>query len=447
MSFSPFEDFLELPSDSENSSTDDEQSRRSHDEVLYETTILSSRGSESALSFNDTMSFSSDTLQDFGSIVTLPPGTLAGLLQRYHDENSEDTEEHTMSTIVSSAPSGSYIPVPEASQDVWAISPHPRFEPGGVQELSTVCTDTLSYQRFLEDTASVISAMEHEDTKSSASIHRTLTRSSTHERAAFEAIANQLLRDVSGHKPSSGAWYSRFTEFDWDQLREVAKVVVAATGPPIKLLPLPPSPSINALPESAQHLMESYCTLELIPSNFVCPCCKDVLVGALALACGCTVCTACCDVDDVVPSEMPEQEGYIWIGRRLCPSCHRPVESSVPCHALDMAILHILETLDTSRQNSKTQSMMIAYYSRLEIWRQTVIARNETRLRQQALNEDEMLARLIEEEEEILWQNGKAGRSALPISTQALLFLGQAAVAVLAATFSSFALHAFARRR
>lgn len=454
MSFSPFEDFLELPSDSESCCTEDERTEHSNTSTLYQTTVLSSHGSESALSFNDTMSFSSATLQDFASIVTLPPGTLAGLIERFHDVDNtgiEDAEEYTMNTIVSSAPSGSCIPVPEASQDVWAISPHPCFVPGSAQALSTVCTDTLSYQRLFEDAASVASARVDEDTttSSSTSITRALAGSNSHERAVFEAIANQLLlRDVPVNKRGGGAWYSRFTELDWDHLREIAKVVIAATGPPVKLLPLPPSPTMNTLTGSPDFLMESYSAADLLPSNFICPCCHDVLVGALTLDCSCTICTACYEVVDFAASEMAEQEGYVWIEHnKTCPSCQRCVESTVPCPALDVAILQIIENLDTSRQNLKTQSMKLAYYSRLEAWRQTVVSRNEARLQRQAIHEDEMLARLIEEEERVIWKRVNAGDRAMSISTQTFLFLGQAAVAVLAATFSSLALQAFVRRR
>ena len=91
--------------------------------------------------------------------------------------------------------------------------------------------------------------------------------------------------------------------------------------------------------------------------------------------------------------------------------------------------------------------MKHAYYTRLEFWRQRVLRHNRTRLQQQALDEDEMLARLIEEEEKVLWGKDKVKNNALSISTQSMLILGQAAVALLAATLSSFALQAFARRR
>lgn len=245
----------------------------------------------------------------------------------------------------------------------------------------------------------------------------------------------------------SGVWYSRFTEFDWDQLREVAQVVVAASGPPVKLLQLPPTPTINALNESMEVQMESYLAEDLLPTNFICPCCRDVIVGALALDCGCTLCAACCDVNDFLPAEIAEQEGFVWVDQNLCPSCHSPVTTKIPCRALDVAILQIVEKFDSSRQNNKAQSMKRAYYTRLEFWRQTVLQRNRTRLQQQALNEDEMLARLIEEEEKVLWGKHGVKNNALSMSTQSMLILGQAAVALLAATLSSFALQAFARRR
>ena len=91
--------------------------------------------------------------------------------------------------------------------------------------------------------------------------------------------------------------------------------------------------------------------------------------------------------------------------------------------------------------------MKLAYYSRLDAWRQTVLARNENTTQKQALQEDEMIARLIQEEEDILWKKGRKNRDhALSNSTHTLLILGQAAVALLAATMSSLAVNAFVRR-
>jgi hypothetical protein len=413
---------------------------------MYETTLLSSHDSGSVLSYNGGFSFDSDTLQDFGSIVSLPPGTLAGLILRHHgqDTESEDAEDRTMSTIVSSAPSGSYIPVPEASQDMWAVSPHPNFVPGSVNALSTVCTDTLSYQRLLDDAASA--SMEDDDAMSYSSEARdgTLTRTPAHERAAFEAIANQLLRDVP-RNTTTGAWYSRFTEFDWDQLREIAKVVLATTGtgPPEKLLQLPPSPPVEAMNLDLVPKSGNYKAEELIPTNFVCPCCSDVLVGALALDCGCTVCAACWEADGFLPPEIAEQVGYVWVEERRCESCKRTVHSAIPCQALDVAVFQIVNKLDSCQKDGRTQSMKLAYYSRLEAWRHTVLARNESATQKQALQADEMLARLIQEEEDILWKKERTIDLVFSGSSRTLLIIGQAAIALL----SSLALNAFVRRR
>ena len=82
----------------------------------------------SVVSFNDTMSLDSESLQDFGSMVSLAPGTLATLFRTQME--SDDGEQMIVEQmIVSSAPSGAFIPQPEASQDAWAISPHPSFVP------------------------------------------------------------------------------------------------------------------------------------------------------------------------------------------------------------------------------------------------------------------------------------------------------------------------------
>jgi hypothetical protein len=123
------------------------------------------------------------------------------------------------------------------------------------------------------------------------------------------------------------------------------------------------------------------------------------------------------------------------------------VNNTIPCHSLDVAICKVVENLENTEHDNRIQRVKLAYYSRLEAWREAVVARNESIIAQRAIHEDEMLARLIEEEEGILWRKDGQLHEAPPVANGFWLFLCQAAVAVLAGTMSSVALHALARRR
>jgi hypothetical protein len=409
-------------------------------------TVLSSRDSESVISFNDTISLDSDTLQDFGSIVSLPPGTLAALF-RSHMMESDDGEN----TILSSAPSGAFIPPPEASQDIWAISPHPRFVPENSEALSTVCTETLSYQSMtaLEDSASKT------DDEENSSHSRALVRYPPsiqaraslegHDRVTYVTIANQLMRDSAGE----GNWYTRFTECDWEQFREVGKIILSTLEPYPKLLPIPPSPPQNHLStDGTTDITSSYCASDLLPSNFLCTLCKDVIVGALALDCGCaasTVCSSCWETSSFAPRGMSDHLGFVWVEQRECPCCQASTNSNVPCHALDVAILQIVQSLPTA--DAKATCLKHNYYSRLEAWRSTVLATNLERSKKETTRHDELLARLIQEEEHILWGQQCSQERSLSNPTRTLLFLSQAAVALVAASMASVGLSVLASRR
>jgi hypothetical protein len=271
------------------------------------------------------------------------------------------------------------------------------------------------------------------------------TSSDGHDPVTFVAVANHLMRDcVNGDN-----WYTRFTEYDWEQFRDVAKMVLSILEPPLALLPLPPAPPAAHLPTGEDSLDDSYsyCAEDHLPSNFVCPLCKDVIVGALTLECGCVssaVCSCCWEKHTQGPHDMSDQLGYIWVDQKECPSCHGNVNSNVPCHALDVAILQIVQSLST--EDDKTESLKRHYYSRLEEWRSTVLERNITRSEKETVRHDELLARLIQEEENVLWEQHRCRQKTLSNSTRNFLFLGQAAVALIAATAASVGLSTLARR-
>ena len=438
MSFSPYQVLLGLAET--HSQISDEAAGEQGSSGSGRIEIQSSNdGDESSVSFHDTLSLNSETLQDFGSLVTLPPGTISAL---FNNSAENDDGSHT---IVSSAPSGAYIPAPEASQDAWAVSPHPSLVPGHVQSLPTVCTDTLSYQDLTADDASSKSSVD----ENNAIIIRARSRMSSmsneeHDPVTFMAVANNLMRDSINNKDN--CWYAKFTEYDWEQFRDVAKMVLATLEPKPPILPLPPIPPalFNSMDEGASDDSRSYSAEDHLPLNFVCPLCKDVIVGALTLECGCTsstVCSSCWEKHTEVPHEMSDELDYVWVNQKECPNCRAQANSYVPCHALDHAILRIVQSLSHEAENLKR-----SYYSRLKEWRLAVLKRNTESSQQETARHDELLARLIHEEEKVLWGKQRCQQKAIFNPTLNVLFLGQTALALIAATVASVGLKALTRR-
>lgn len=64
------------------------------------------------------------------------------------------------------------------------------------------------------------------------------------------------------------------------------------------------------------------------------------------------------------------------------------------CHALDVAILRIIQDLPDS--DGSLLCLKLKNYSRLSTWRETVSDRNEQHRKQKSVDVDEMLARLIQ---------------------------------------------------
>jgi len=469
MSFSQYKDFFELPSDCSSCASVASNVPSNHSAVLEtghnaENLNGSMMDSESDLSLHETISLDCSTLQDFGSIVSLPVGTLAGLIEmhwRDMERSDEAGEEYSRSTIVSSAPSGAHIPRPEVSENTWAVSPHPHLVSTDLHALSTVCTESLSYQRLRTGDVGSMTSSEHDGDDGS-----TLVPSShfiVQQRAAFEAIANRLLRDVgsSGNvefEVPAGPWFCRFTDTDWEQLREVAKALLDATSPPRNMmLPLPPSPPEHTYEGVGQATNElssnSFRDQDVVSSSLICPYCNQIIVGALTLDCGCTVCHSCWEESEAFsmdPDNLTDVEAYVWVNGQHCKKCRSIVHSTIPCPALDVAICQVVENLKETEHDTRIQKLKHSYYCRLEAWRATVVTRNELAVEQQAIEEDELLARLIQQEEEWIWNKENQRQKTKKkknVPDGFWIVLCQAAVAVLAGTISSVAIHTLAKRR
>jgi hypothetical protein len=363
-------------------------------------------------------------------------------------------------TILSSAPSGASIPPPEASQDIFALTPHPQFVADGIS-ISTIDTEYVRDGMACDCSSSVLSLSTINTRNSGDTRTMVLRRASPlrqgHEAAVFERIASQLLGGDALSSTLSQAspahWYNRLvSESDWDQFRVAAKAIlgILEPKPSTRLLPLPPTPPQEAVRSSSAFSRVAYCAQDHLPSDFICNLCKDVIVGACTLDCGCNasmVCASCFEQSHEGSSEEAKQDvsdqmGFVWIedAARECPSCHGNVNTKVHCHALDVAILHIIR--DLPDMDAKLNSLKQNYYSRLAAWRATVYERNERCNKQISAQHDELLARLIQEEERVFWNPREKGNS----PHNGFLFLGQAAVALVAATIASIGFNVISKR-
>ena len=96
-----------------------------------------------------------------------------------------------------------------------------------------------------------------------------------------------------------------------------------------------------------------------------------------------------------------------------------------------MAIFQILINLPVRDDGAK--SLKSCYNSRLEVWRQTVIERNERQSQREEERRDEMLARYLQEEEDYFRGTAKKCKEKAMSRNDTLLFWGQAAIAALVA--------------
>jgi hypothetical protein len=408
MSFSPYDVLMGIAENEEQTTSND-----TRDEDL----IDSSQSSVGVHSFDDTITLDSSAFQDFGSLVSLPSGTISGLLQSHVEDSDQEGQ-----TIVSSQPSGADIPPPEASQDLWAISPHPGFVADSVMSMSTVCTDTISYRG--------------RDIRTPAS--REVNSTSSDRDRDPGPQANDEDESVSSHNAT--------------------EALLSIVDPPKKLLPVPPAPLKTHSSEGKSSEECSYCAEDYLPDNFICRLCNDVIVGALSLNCGCassTVCSSCWEANISSLQQSPPEEfikklDYVWVNKGQqaspsCPSCNASIKSNLNCHALDVAIFQIILNLPV--KDNKTRSLKNTYYSRLEVWRCIVIERNEISTRQEAARRDELLARILQEEENFFRDGTKCkDKSVAADHNGSLFFWGQAALAVVVATLASIGLRAMSRR-
>jgi len=237
---------------------------------------------------------------------------------------------------------------------------------------------------------------------------------------------------------SDNVWFSNFSERDWEDFRKTAQMLMDAMGPPlpkmppaspteqVSLLAIPPTTSESAGPASAS-----------LPRCFICPLCKGAIVGAVTLDCGCpynSVCAACWEFHSLLPQcNFEENElDYVWVvavggnEQTRCPSCQECVKKTpVPSHALDVAIHQMIQNLPPSDSSLLVQEN---YYERLEMWRNEILRRRQEVLE----SKDELLARFIQTQEQLLWERKLAKKqgSGPKLRKKFVILAGEITVAI-----------------
>jgi len=363
---------------------------------------------------------------------------------------SYESISHGENTILSSNSSGaSLIPRPEASRDIFILSPHPQLNADEVNSLPTINTEYYSFERVFRDQR--FDGRNHDDGESlSTASHSSMNVGVlSQNRQVLGSCEDVVVNRTSDHLINDLAdgrrgiyWYDRLVSgSDWDQFRVVSKQFLkilseeSKTSPPC-ILPLPPISTARAISSSSRDLQDLvYRPEEFLPPDFICGICKDVIVGACILDCKCsssTVCEQCWECGDCDQQDFANRMDFVWIESKKCPTCLVNAEIKVHCHTLDVAILRIIETLPDSDAN--VSFVKQKYYSRLSNWRKIVTSRNERYARQKSIRDDELLARLIQEEERIFWDNRTSRSRNRPRKTsEKIKLLSQAALALLAA--------------
>ena len=415
--------------------------------------------------FEESASFQSYSSMECYKLQTTssPNESLSELL---NDRDQSDETESFSGTIWSSVPSTTEVEIRPPQivpcHDNWAISPHPNLALR--RNLSITTTESLYHDVLLIDGpnsddisvgASIISflspynesATMKESSATNSSFAILSERSSTdrivhtHNRAAFMNVANKLLIPSN---PNVGCeWFSRFTEQDWLEFRSNAKMILGALEPPqtnSTTLVLPPlAPHVNRSNVQSETNNNSI-PRWMIPQDFFCSMCHDLIVGATSLSCGCAtsiVCTQCWESHITVCEEYCS-DGFIHVHeRRQCPFCKSlGIGEPVACHALDVAIFYVVKALPDGFP------IQARYYFRLNAWRDEVLRRQSQLPSFEHLASNErVLAELIQQEEEVIWKKKRTFWQ-----TPLCLFFSEVAVAIAALSIASVGLSAISKR-
>ena len=169
-----------------------------------------------------------------------------------------------------------------------------------------------------------------------------------------------------------------------------------------------------------------------IPSQFVCPICQDIVVGATLIDCeycsgsisnrgAVSFCRSCLEETTCMQCDNCDKNATV------CPfcstmnkSCISPSPRSimcrpVPCHALDVAIVNFMVKLvvspaDRKRNNdacmiASQQHLLSRYRARLAEWRVCMIRRRKALQAEHDQCQEEILTAIIAAEETLFWRD------------------------------------------
>ncbi len=239
-------------------------------------------------------------------------------------------------------------------------------------------------------------------------------------------------------------WWEDFSDNDWDTMKEAAQFIIdereqiretadpsnksSKTNLPI----IPPSPpsgylashcrstdSLSTIASSESQNDSSSLLLHSIfnPREFICPLCKDIIVGAAILDCTCamnTFCSLC--LEENFLHDTDDQSHDQNRNKKKCPSCNTHVTRSVPCHTLDVAILNAVKDINTNivKETSQRNASSIKhedivnfqhrFYKRLLAWRNNVLNRHKVASLERERQQEVLLSLLIQKEEELFWK-------------------------------------------
>ena len=381
-----------------------------------------------ALSIQTTDSPGTPVYGDHGAVTGLAPGTFIEIYREHlarasHQEDDASEVSEFGGTIVSSAPSGTNIEPPPL-EGSWHMNSPPRIIHRENMSISTTESmyrelASLHNEHDDEDSSSVdTSFLSLQPSMIESSVYSNIDASSScttpseryrratsrHENSSFVNVADRLaLQHVREDK--SCEWFSRFTEQDWLAFHRDAKMLLTAMNPGSDLtaLPLPPPAPRNV--SDAMVPVAPYCAAESLPDAFICGLCHDVIVGAALFDCSClqsAVCMICWESHHTTCVDDDELEDLVLVvHNKACPFCEKTNCRAVPCHALDVAILHCVKAM------SDNHPVQTAYYRRLTVWRDEVQRRRSECQHDVEEQDEEVLAEMIRQEEEYFWKKEK----------------------------------------
>ena len=233
-----------------------------------ENIVLSLVGSHSFPSLDGSLSLNSTILQECICSIVFPPDILDQMETK--GKISYESISHGENTILSSNSSGaSLIPRPEASRDIFILSPHPQLNADEVNSLPTINTEYYSFERVFRDQR--FDGRNHDDGESLSTASHSLMNVGvlSQNRQVLGSCEDVVVNRTSDHLINDLAdgrrgiyWYDRLVSgSDWDQFRVVSKQFLkilseeSKTSPPC-ILPLPPISTARTISSSSRDLQD-----------------------------------------------------------------------------------------------------------------------------------------------------------------------------------------------